>query len=101
MSRCQSNIQWVGVDWGTTNFRAYALDCNNELVDSIESDYGMDSIPRNGFEPALTQLIEPWLFEHRRNSLNGTDKGFNPRQASKCLYSARRLPKSPRRCNAW
>ena len=66
MSRCQSNIQWVGVDWGTTNLRAYALDCNNELVESIESDNGMDSIPRNGFEPALTQFIEPWLFEHRR-----------------------------------
>ncbi len=51
---------WIAVDWGTTNLRAYAMGSEGTRAEAT-SDDGMGRLGPKGFEPALIRLIEPWL----------------------------------------
>jgi 2-dehydro-3-deoxygalactonokinase len=51
---------WIAVDWGTSNLRAWAMGPDGVLADA-SSDEGMGKLSRDGFEPALLRLIGPWL----------------------------------------
>jgi 2-dehydro-3-deoxygalactonokinase len=51
---------WIAVDWGTTNLRAFAMQGATVLA-RAQSNAGMASLAPDGFEPALTALIGPWL----------------------------------------
>jgi 2-dehydro-3-deoxygalactonokinase len=55
---------WIAVDWGTTHLRAFAMG-QGGLLARASSDDGMGSLARDGFEPALLRLIEPWLAHGR------------------------------------
>lgn len=60
MTPTHTNIDWVAVDWGTSNLRAWAMGADGVLADA-QSDDGMGKLARDGFEPALLRLIGPWL----------------------------------------
>ena len=51
---------WIAVDWGTTNLRAFAMQGATVLA-RAQSNAGMATLAPEGFEPALTALIGPWL----------------------------------------
>lgn len=51
---------WIAVDWGTSNLRVWAM-AGNRILASAASEDGMGKLDRDGFEPALLRLIEPWL----------------------------------------
>jgi 2-dehydro-3-deoxygalactonokinase len=51
---------WIAVDWGTSNLRAWAMGPDGVLAE-VQSDDGMGKLARDGFEPALRRLIGPWL----------------------------------------
>ncbi|PZR00836.1 MAG: 2-keto-3-deoxy-galactonokinase [Cereibacter sphaeroides] len=51
---------WIAVDWGTSNLRAYAMKGDLCLAEA-GSDQGMGQLSREAFEPALLHLLEPWL----------------------------------------
>ncbi|MFN4153923.1 MAG: 2-dehydro-3-deoxygalactonokinase [Paracoccaceae bacterium] len=51
---------WIAVDWGTSNLRAWAMGPEGILA-SAASDDGMGRLARDQFEPALLALIAPWL----------------------------------------
>ncbi|MEN9411183.1 MAG: hypothetical protein RL216_3157 [Pseudomonadota bacterium] len=51
---------WIAVDWGTTNLRAFAMGRDGVLAQATSED-GMGRLDRDGFEPALLRLIGPWL----------------------------------------
>lgn len=51
---------WIAVDWGTTNLRAYAMQGATVLA-RAGSDDGMGKLAADGFEPALMALITDWL----------------------------------------
>ena len=53
---------WIAVDWGTTNLRAFAIGREGILAQAVSED-GMGRLDRDGFEPALLRLISPWLAE--------------------------------------
>lgn len=55
------NIAWIGLDWGTSNLRAYAIDQNGCLVGEKTSEMGMGVLSQEEFEPALIDLIKDWL----------------------------------------
>ena len=55
---------WVAVDWGTSQLRAWAMRDGAPIAEA-SSDKGMGSLDRDGFEPALTELIEPWIGQGR------------------------------------
>lgn len=52
--------EWIAVDWGTSRLRAWAMDGETVLAEGT-SDDGMGGLSQSQFEPALLQLIEPWL----------------------------------------
>ena len=51
---------WIAIDWGTSNLRAWAMGAEGVLA-SASSDDGMGRLTRAEFEPALLRLIGPWL----------------------------------------
>jgi 2-dehydro-3-deoxygalactonokinase len=52
---------WIAVDWGTSNLRAWAMAVDGQVLAEATSDEGMGKLVRDGFEPALLRLIAPWL----------------------------------------
>ena len=52
---------WIAVDWGTTNLRAWGLDAGDRVTVEAASGRGMGALAPDGFEPALLELIDPWL----------------------------------------
>ncbi|MEY4698355.1 MAG: hypothetical protein RIT14_2783 [Pseudomonadota bacterium] len=56
---------WIAVDWGTSNLRAWALGEGGVLAHAA-SDEGMGTLERAEFEPALLRLIGPWLVPGRQ-----------------------------------
>ena len=60
MSAGRGYADWIAVDWGTTNLRAWAMSGDQPLAHA-ESDKGMGTLSQADFEPALLDLIAPWL----------------------------------------
>jgi 2-dehydro-3-deoxygalactonokinase len=56
----------IGVDWGTSSFRAYLIGENGGTLDQIESNRGILSLQPGEHERALAEAIRPW-----RNSADG------------------------------
>ena len=51
----------IGVDWGSTRFRAYLLDEAGNLIDSVTSNRGIFRRKRKTYEEILFQNCEKWL----------------------------------------
>jgi len=60
----RSDISWVGVDWGSSNFRAYALDAERNILDSTATNAGMRVVEQRNYEAVLLQQIQHWLPLH-------------------------------------
>ena len=59
-----TRIDWIAVDWGSTHLRAFAMGSNGKPVAGIapyQSDNGAGSLEATEFEPALIELVKPWL----------------------------------------
>ena len=52
---------WIAVDWGTTNVRAWLVSSDGEIKACRRSDDGMSTIVPGGFEAALARLISDFL----------------------------------------
>lgn len=53
--------EWIVIDWGTTNFRAFLMDSNNQCLDRIERETGLLNVKDRAFEQVLHTNIKPWL----------------------------------------
>src|SRR3954470_22933373 len=51
-------IDWIALDWGTSNLRAWGIGAGDCIVAEATSDQGMGRLERAGFEPALLALID-------------------------------------------
>ncbi len=51
---------WIAVDWGTTNFRAWHFDAAGEVCDTVSLPAGLNQISGR-FEPVLLDAVGPWL----------------------------------------
>ncbi len=60
MSGSSTYADWIAVDWGTSNLRAWAMR-GDAAVAEATSDKGMGSLDKSDFESALIALIDPWL----------------------------------------
>ena len=52
---------WIAVDWGTSHLRAWAMSDADEVMAEARSDKGMGRLAPHEFEPALLDLVTPWL----------------------------------------
>jgi 2-dehydro-3-deoxygalactonokinase len=59
-------IDWIGVDWGTSNLRVWGLTSDGRVLAEASSDKGMSKLDRAGFEPALLDLVGDWLPQEHR-----------------------------------
>lgn len=82
---------WIAVDWGTTNLRAYAMRQATVLAEAVSED-GMGKLARDAFEPALVRLIAPWLANQSQVAviacgMVGSRQGWHeaPYRAAPCL----------------
>lgn len=50
---------WVAVDWGTSNVRAWGLDAAGAIVFARASDQGMGTLARGDYPRVLSELIGP------------------------------------------
>ncbi len=64
MTRGPIPADWIAVDWGTSNLRAWALRNGVPCAEAQSAD-GMGTLTHEGYEPALLRLIEPWLVPGR------------------------------------
>ncbi len=56
---------WVAVDWGTSNVRAWAMRADGAVLGHRASDKGMSGLKPSEYEPALLDLIDPWRIPKR------------------------------------
>ena len=59
-----SGIDWIAVDWGTSNLRVWGMS-GAEVRAEAASEKGMAQLAPGEFEAALLELIGPWLDEGR------------------------------------
>lgn len=55
-----SNVSYLIVDWGTTNFRAFAMSANGELQGVKEAHLGLLQVEDGQFDKALEGLLNEW-----------------------------------------
>ena len=60
MDAATVTADWVALDWGTTNLRVWAMAQGGGILAQAMSDKGMGKLSRDGFEPALLDLIGGW-----------------------------------------
>ena len=51
----------IGIDWGTSSFRAYLIANDGAILDTIESADGISTVPSGGFAAAYRRLVGAWL----------------------------------------
>lgn len=61
MSDEHIKADWIAVDWGTSNMRAWAMSTSGTVLAEACSDQGMGKLTRDRFEPALLNVVGPWI----------------------------------------
>ncbi|GHD57548.1 MFS transporter [Thalassobaculum fulvum] len=56
-----SDIAALGIDWGTTSFRAYRLGRDGSVLETRRAEAGIRAIDDGDFEGAFEQLVGDWL----------------------------------------
>ena len=51
----------IGVDWGTSSFRAYLMNREGAVLEKVESADGVSAVPPGAFPAAYRRLVGPWL----------------------------------------
>ncbi|MEL6549553.1 MAG: 2-dehydro-3-deoxygalactonokinase [Pseudomonadota bacterium] len=59
MSSAVQTADWIAVDWGTSNLRAWAMSRSGTALWSGGSDKGMSALAREDFEGALLEVVAP------------------------------------------
>lgn len=65
MDTDRTKTRWIGVDWGTSNMRAWVMDHRDQVIATRVSDRGMAQLSPDAFEPALLSVIGDCLPDGR------------------------------------
>jgi 2-dehydro-3-deoxygalactonokinase len=61
----------IGVDWGTTNMRAWRFAADGTIVDARRAETGIGAIAGGDFAGVLESVVGPWLGDDARIILGG------------------------------
>ena len=83
---------YIAVDWGTTNRRAWLVDAEGNSIAEFADNLGLMSVPPAGFAPAVAEIREklgdyPMLLA----GMIGSDKGWRKAPYLKCPVDAQML----------
>lgn len=59
------DIKYLVIDWGTSNFRAFALCDNSEVIDRKALGQGLLEVPDGAFAETLESILKNWLLDYR------------------------------------
>ncbi|MBV9539142.1 MAG: 2-dehydro-3-deoxygalactonokinase [Acidisphaera sp.] len=59
----------IGVDWGTSSFRAFRISPDGRITDRVATQRGIMTVGDGGFAPVLRQAIGSWLEDGERHVL--------------------------------
>ena len=51
----------IGIDWGTTSFRAYRIDADGRVLETRSAPAGILKVADGDFEAVLEREVGPWL----------------------------------------
>ena len=51
----------IGIDWGTTSFRAYRIGADGRVIDSKSAPLGILKVPAGAFEQVFERELGQWL----------------------------------------
>jgi 2-dehydro-3-deoxygalactonokinase len=51
----------IGIDWGTTSFRAYRIGADGQVLESRRAEAGILKVPHGDFEGVFEREVGPWL----------------------------------------
>mgnify|MGYP005693982093 CR=1 FL=1 len=54
---------WIAVDWGTSNMRAWAMSASGSVLAEVRSEKGMSDIAPDQFEPVLRNATAGWIID--------------------------------------
>lgn len=54
---------WIAVDWGTSNMRAWAMSASGSVLAEARSDKGMGDLTPDQFEPTLRTATNGWVID--------------------------------------
>ncbi|GLT15303.1 2-dehydro-3-deoxygalactonokinase [Vibrio algivorus] len=60
------DVNWLIIDWGTTNFRAFAMNEEGKLVDKIEKKLGLLQVEKGNFAQELEQVLLQWIGQYQQ-----------------------------------
>ncbi|MGB5863704.1 MAG: 2-dehydro-3-deoxygalactonokinase, partial [Sulfitobacter sp.] len=63
--RSDMPVEWIAVDWGTSNLRVWMMRADGSVLAQDSSAKGMGTLTPDAFEPALLDLIAPYLAQDR------------------------------------
>jgi 2-dehydro-3-deoxygalactonokinase len=64
MSSDASEPALIGLDWGTSSFRAYLIASDGTILDRIASPEGILQVHGRDFDGTCERLLAPWLARH-------------------------------------
>lgn len=56
--------QLIALDWGTTSLRAYLVDQDQTIIDSVAEPKGILNVTNGDFESVFEQFTGPWLAQY-------------------------------------
>ena len=89
------HAEYIAVDWGTTNRRAWRIDNNARVTGAYEDDMGLMAVPPGGFDLAAAH-IRHHLGDHPMllAGMVGSDKGWRHAGYVPCPADAKSLAAS-------
>ena len=64
MNSAGSEPALIGLDWGTSSFRAYLIGADGGVISSVAAPEGILHVEGGNFEAAFGRLVGPWAAEH-------------------------------------
>ncbi len=61
MNSAAYKAKFIGIDWGTSSLRAYLIDAQGVVLETLSTADGIMQVQGSEFETTLLRLLEPWL----------------------------------------
>ena len=59
----------IGIDWGSTNLRAWRFDTAGAVLEAREAPFGIMRLPPGGLDAAFAEVVGEWLADGETNVL--------------------------------
>lgn len=89
----------IGIDWGSSNFRAYLIGSDATIIDKKYAPCGMLKLKRHEYAPTLNKQIKDWLQQHPgidivMTGMVGSRQGWEETDYLACPVDLKDLSKS-------